>query len=198
MSKSWFSKLREWNALAWASFWQLLGAVRADRRLLAFVLILLALDLSWILYFGVSRTIYELGHGSTLYRQELLLITKDLSIPEWLAYSKLLLAMVLLVWLARLTRQPIYLSWALILALVALDDGLTIHETAGRFFARLLDVRPPWGLRPGDVGEVVIWSILGMLLVPLYLVGLARSSREHRTVWLVVPPVNSCGGTLRR
>ena len=141
---------------------------------------LFAVDLFFIVYFGVGKTLYEFDRDPFLYNHKELMITTDGGVPEWFNYLKTLLVVALLVRLARTTWQPIYASLALVFLVVVLDDAMEIHETVGKSLARALDIPRVLGLRGRDVGEVMTWMLLGALVVPLLLLALPRSTRVHR------------------
>ena len=173
--------LRDSARLACSSFRRLLGVVRANRGLRIFCMLLLAIDVFWIVLFLVVETLWDMGIDDLLLsdRREFSL-TSDHSIPEWFNYAQTSLVVVLLAWLARSTREWVYAAFTLVFAVVLLDDSLEIHESVGKYFVRLLDIRPILGLYPKDVGEVIAWAIIGSLVAPLVVWALARSSRAHR------------------
>ena len=179
MSQSLFSAGRTWISLAWKKFVQLLRIVWADRTLRFIFATLLAIDLCWTLWFGVAKFLYNTGINLTLYQLRYLRITEEGSWPERFNYVKTLVLVILLGYLARSTRQFIYLALTIVFTAVLLDDSLAIHERLGIYFARILEIRPMFGLRARDFGEVLTWAIFGVILVPLIVAGLARSERTH-------------------
>src|SRR6185295_9060738 len=141
---------------------------------------LLAIDLFFILYFGVGTFQSEFGRDETLYDHKELLITTDGGVPEWIGYVQEAVIVMLLVRLARSTRQPVYASLAFTYLAVVLDDALQIHEKAGEYLMMWAHLAPRYGLRGQDQGELIAWSMLGAVIVPLLVLGFARSSAKHR------------------
>jgi hypothetical protein len=180
MARSPLAVVSGWNALAWSSFLRLLSVVRSSRYLLALVLALLAVDLFWTLYFGVGKLLHYLERYSTLYYHKELLITTDGGLPELYLYLKTLVVVALLVRLFQATGQPAYAALGGVFLVVLLDDLMEIHEYVGRNLVPILDLQPISGLRARDVGEVITWAGLGVLVLPLLWFGLWRSDRRHR------------------
>ena len=179
MSRALFSFARRWATFAWAGFTRLLEAIRADRALFFIFVTLLVIDLCWILWFGAAKLLYNTGITESLYNLKQLRITAEGSYPEWFNWAKTLVLVFLLGRMARSTRQWIYGALTILFAVILMDDSLAIHEKAGKYFVRTLELQPVIGLRAQDVGELITWSILGAILLPLILIGLLRSERAH-------------------
>lgn len=153
------------------------GAVKADRPLYAFGVALLAVDLISILWWSVTRLLYNLEINERLYDVRMLRMDADGGLPEWFNYAKILLLTLLLAYLFLTRKQSIYAALAVLFALVLADDMFEIHESGGKYFAKLFELRPFHGLRPVDFGELITWAILGLSMLPLLLWGLIRSRR---------------------
>jgi hypothetical protein len=179
MKPSPFAWARDWAACAWRRFRELLGAARHDRLVRNGLIVLLAIDLAFSLWYAGTRLLYNLEIDQNLYEIDFLRIDEDGGWAEWFSYAKTLLLIVLLGRLALTTRQMIYGALVVLFGIVLLDDSLEIHEELGKSLVGLLDLRPMLGVRARDVGEVITWTILGAIAAPFVLAGLALSKRTH-------------------
>lgn len=114
----------------------------------------------------------------------------DGSFAEIWGYAKSIAAACLLVFLfLRHRRATVLLGAALLFVVVALDDMLQFHERGGGFLANNLGLPSMFGLRAQDLGELIVWALLGIPLVLLILVGYLRSDPLPRRITLtLVPP----------
>lgn len=85
---------------------------------------------------------------------------------ELVGYSYVGLAALLLAWLAS-SREgaPIHAAWALALTVLMLDDALKVHELGGRWLDARLPLPEPPGLRTQDIGELIVWAVLGVFVL---------------------------------
>lgn len=65
----------------------------------------------------------------------------------------------------RSTQITVYLAWAVTFVTVALDDLAEIHENLGDGLATAADLPAVAGLRPADLGELLVWAMLGIPLL---------------------------------
>lgn len=170
--------IRQWTRLTWARLVELRGFIRSDRPLYRFGVTLLTVDLVATAWWAGTRLLYNLDITQDLYEIKFLRIDADGGIPEWFNYAKTLFLVCLLVRLYVSKRQMIHAALAALFALVLADDMLEIHESGGKYFARALELRPWQGLRSVDFGELITWGLLGLLILPLLLIGLMRSERS--------------------
>jgi hypothetical protein len=115
-------------------------------------------------------------------------IFDDGGIAEVFGYVKAAASVVVMAVIAVRTRQAVWIAWALLFAVVILDDSLMLHETWGVELAAVLDLRIA-GLREQDAGELIVWVLLGVIPAVLVLVAHLRSdattrSRSLRVGWL--------------
>ncbi|MGD8215946.1 hypothetical protein [Aestuariimicrobium sp. Y1814] len=107
-------------------------------------------------------------------------VHRDRSVPEFYQYIKLgwCIALVLLVGWAQRTWQPVF--WAPLLFALLLTDAATVHEHLGGVIAEAWGLPAVAGLRPRDLGELVV--ALALVAPSLVLVALAwrRASRAAR------------------
>lgn len=62
------------------------------------------------------------------------------------------------------TGQRVYLAWAAVLLLVALDDALMLRERTGSLVHMTTGSWSLGGLQPGEMGELLFWFISALLL----------------------------------
>ncbi len=91
-------------------------------------------------------------------------IAFDHSYAEFYGYGKAIVAASLLVLAYRATWQRPYVAVAFVLALIAIDDSLKVHETVGEWLPWAVSLETaPFGLRPVDIGELTVWAFLGLI-----------------------------------
>jgi hypothetical protein len=71
--------------------------------------------------------------------------------------------------------DAVYLVTAGLLAWIVIDDSAGLHERAGSLFYEL-GVAPIAGVRPGQLGELTVWAIAGLVFLGLYVWALRRAS----------------------
>jgi hypothetical protein len=179
MKRSFISWARDWVSLTWQRFRELLSAARHDRLIWTGLIVLLAIDLVFSLWFAGTRLLLNLEINEYLYELRFLRIDADGGWPEWFGYAKTLLLILLLGRLTLSTRQLIYPALVFVFAIVLLDDSLEIHEELGKHLVGVLGLRPMLGVRARDVGEVITWAALGAIALPPVVAGLVFSKRTH-------------------
>lgn len=141
---------------------------------------LLALDLLLIGQHLAIRVLHDLGLAAPLPRWAS--IGEDRSLSEVLNWAKWVgIALLLLAVWAR-TRLPVALGFAVAFAMVALDDILSLHEGLGAVLAGRLGLGEVAGLRGQDLGELLVWSAMGVVVVGAVVLGLHASDRLGRQV----------------
>ncbi len=127
--------------------------------------ILIFIDLLFIIAHILSKTIFGM-------KESLFNISVDRGYAEFFQYSKFLFIIILLVYLTRSTKCLKYISWICLFTYFLIDDAFQIHETIGRYFTKGLNFNPPLNLRLQDLGELVVYTIVGILLftiiIPTY------------------------------
>ncbi len=95
-------------------------------------------------------------------------IEQDRGLSEFYQYLKYLWIVVLFSLLSANRKTINYIPWAAVFIYFLLDDSLQIHENAGLFFAAHFDFEPLFGLRPRDLGELLVTATVGsFLFIPL-------------------------------
>lgn len=106
-------------------------------------------------------------------------VSDDWSVPEMTDYAKAAIIAALLFLCGRRHRQPIYLSGAAAFLMILADDALTIHETVGGYLAARYSVPFAFGLRPQDIGELIVYAAWMVAGGALGLYGLIGSTAAH-------------------
>lgn len=97
-----------------------------------------------------------------------------------LTYGKWLLCVVFLLLAWRAVRQPVLLGLAAIFLAILLDDSLQLHERLGTTLALAWELPEAWGLRPDDLGELVVWALFGGSCLVVFLAGYRASAAAWR------------------
>ncbi len=159
-------------------------AVRAGRRTGALaLLVLLLLPIPFLL---VAHQLHMRGvSGFESFRWS---VNRDRSYIEVLGYVQVVAAAALLLLVGWWRRQgAVYVAWALTLVLVFLDDAFGLHEAGGHWLRARPDAPRPLGLKPQDVGELLVWGGLGVLVLALLWVTHRRSpARARRDSWVLL------------
>ncbi len=72
------------------------------------------------------------------------------------------------------------LSWALLFLVFLLDDSLALHEQFGLLLSERAGLPPLFGMRPQDLGELLVYGSWGISLTILILVAHVLSRYEAR------------------
>ena len=113
-------------------------------------------------------------------------IDKDWSIGEIFQYIKELWLVVLFITLFRRTRAAIYMAWALLFFFLFIDDSLTIHESVGLFIANKVNIPEVFGVSGTAIGELIVISVLGAILLSIIGFSYIRSEKLHQQRTLVI------------
>ncbi len=141
---------------------------------------LLALDALLIAQHAVLYVLQDLGWINGLPRR--LDITQEGSVSEILNLGKwLVISMLLLVLWVR-SKMSTALGFAVVFAVVAADDLLMLHERNGSALVRQLGLEGMLGLRAQDMGELLVWGLLGIIVVGAVLLGHLAANAAGRRV----------------
>ncbi|HYI33378.1 MAG TPA: hypothetical protein VEX88_07955 [Glaciibacter sp.] len=112
--------------------------------------------------------------------------SEDGSVAELYGHLQLLAAIVALVLVWRATRVGVYAAWALAFAALVADDFFQIHERVGEMLVDTFSLPAVAGLRPQDLGELVVWAAAGIVVGGLLVVTHLRAGPRHRSdSWLL-------------
>lgn len=109
-------------------------------------------------------------------------IAQDRSLAEWFGYAKLACASLLL-WLAyRASRIPVLLSFTVIFAAMVADDSMELHENLGGWASSAFDLIGVTGQRGQDVGELLVWGAMAIILLPILAFGVVKTLPQDRLI----------------
>lgn len=109
----------------------------------------------------------------------LLNIAFDFSLGELFGYAKWATIIVLLWIVSRRTKNPALLACAALFAVMLADDSLQIHERLGEVAVNAEAVgEASWANRQ-TLGEIAVWAVLAVLLIPVMLFGFVKSTRAQ-------------------
>lgn len=101
-------------------------------------------------------------------------LSRDRSLGEIVGYGIAFLASTMFLLAFFDIRSPILLFFSALMAFVWFDDAAGYHERFGRLLVGAFDLQAAPGLRPQDTGEVLAWSLAGLMLLVLLLLSLVR------------------------
>ncbi|RZU34458.1 hypothetical protein [Blastococcus saxobsidens] len=97
------------------------------------------------------------------------LLETDRGVAEFAGYAQQAALVVLLLALCRLTGHLVWVAYALVFLGALADDYLRLHESKGAWLAEQLS-QDLWfpadgflGLRANDLGEMIVWGLLGVV-----------------------------------
>lgn len=140
------------------------------------VLLLLALLIATDFCFMLLHSAFKLK----LLSDPNFLITQDFGFGEVFQYIKVFWIVGLLVSLWWMRRLGMYLAWAAVYLYLLADDSLRIHEQLGGVIKTAFDLRPAYGLRGQDFGELLVTAGFGLILLVFLSVGFWFADRIAR------------------
>ncbi len=128
----------------------------------------------------------------SLLRSERWSLLADRSIAEFYGYLKVLLAAACLIATWRSTRQAIYLSWAVVLTIVVMDDAFMVHENLGVWLSPFDPDQTIAGLPADHFGELVTWGLMGIVALAALYAGF-RASIPDESRWTLAIAASFAG-----
>ncbi|MGC1306839.1 MAG: hypothetical protein WA885_06390 [Phormidesmis sp.] len=122
---------------------------------------LLGIDFAFIAVNMVRDRIDFLGS------KDLLAISKDGGYAEQFQYIQLAAIILLLCLLAKAKKSVLIGGWAVVFLILLADDQLRIHEVLGGRLAEWLSLQPMFNLRAKDFGELMVFSLWGVISVAI-------------------------------
>ena len=141
---------------------------------------LLALDVLLIGQHAILYVLHDLGRISGV--PQWLDITEEGSVSEYLNWGKWLAISLLLLVLWAHNRMSTALGFAVAFAVIAADDILMMHEKQGSTLIGYLGLEDRLGLRAQDMGELLVYALLGIIVVGAVLLGLLAANADGRRV----------------
>ena len=162
----------------------LIGSLK-ERQVLPVLVVLLFFDVVFIaLHFVWEYELSDLVNSSLFYLDE------DRGYAEIYQYLKWFSVTVLFAYLVVARRLAGYAAWLLVFLYFLLDDALTIHEIIGLRLADSFHFTPVLGLRLRDVGELIVSSAAGIILLVVlglaYLRGQENFRKTSRVLALLI------------
>lgn len=153
---------------------------QADAGLVWFSGALLSLDLFFIAVFSACRIAAAVDDDGCPLGGSEWHIGRDGSYAEMLGYLKMALIVFTLTLIRGVRRRPIYLALILIFTVALLDDVFRLHERLGNRLAYALALQSFAGRMATHLGELMVWTILGLTLLAAARAAYVRSALEDR------------------
>lgn len=128
--------------------------------------------------FVVMHIMVKISGKLGIYHNTSFFLNVDWSYPEIFGYFLSVSCAVFLFLSFLISKQYIYLSLSIVFIFIALDDSMLIHEEIGSLIASECALPTLRGLRPQDLGELIVWGFMAGILLPITLLGFWSSSRE--------------------
>ena len=104
----------------------------------------------------------------------------DGSFLELFGHLQLIGAAVVLAFLTVVRRSFLHAAWALALLVVVVDDFAQVHELQGGLLGARLGLPAVLGLRPQDLGELIVWGVEGVVVGVVLVVATVLATRQQR------------------
>ena len=130
------------------------------------LVVLLGIDILLILLSVlrlVLRRYFDAYQGILL--SDMFSIIYDRGLGEIFQYIKEIWIVVVFIIIFRKTRLNIYLGWSVLFFYVFLDDFFQIHEKVGEIFSIRYEGTDFGPFRAQDIGELLVLSVVGVLLL---------------------------------
>lgn len=142
---------------------------------LTFLFMLISVDVVFIILDIANRFSGFISH-------KYLPLNVDHGYPEIYQYIKEFWIVILFFLYFLKHRTGIYFTFTLLFGYLLLDDALLIHEALGELFTNRFGLQPVFGLRGQDLGELVVFGIIGFVFLSLIVFGYFRSSDNDRGI----------------
>lgn len=166
------------------------GVGLLDRRLMA--LVLLVLDGLYLLGNVLHLASNDPDESPTSFSAVQWNGDYDGSYIEMFGHTQLVAGAIVLAVLAVSRRSYAFSVWTVILVTLVIDDFFQVHERVGATLVRSLSLPAVAGLRPQDLGELLVWGVLGLVLggalLVVYVAGRKSERRDSRVLfgWVCV------------
>lgn len=143
-----------------------------------------SLLLCMLLVADLAFVAMHLIHSLTQYfASPLLNIETDKGYAEMFQYLKYLWIMMLLFFISIKERSLFYFPFFLLFAYFLVDDALQLHEVLGKQIGEYISFVPPFRLRHADLGEIIVSSSVGLILLPALLAAYWFAARTNRKIF---------------
>jgi len=144
---------------------ELARILRTNRAARWIVIAIVTVNMGFIGLHGLSLTLSMVTDNQGWLRGPAYRINEDRSLAEFLNYVQGTACCALLFLAYIRTGARIYLGWAIVLAVVVLDDALLLHERIGGQLTAMGPMAALPGLRVQDTGELIVWAAAGVLVL---------------------------------
>lgn len=139
------------------------------------LVLLLATDLAFII-------LYIIHTYTSLLPSELYSISLDRGYAEFFLYMKEFWILILFLFLGIKKRSLIFIVFAFLFLYILVDDSFEFHERLGNSLAYHNNFPELFGLRPKDLGELLVFATFGGFFLVLIGITYFRSDVYSRTV----------------
>ena len=115
---------------------------------------------------------------------DILRVTSDLSLPEDFNYLKWGLITISLIWLAIRDRWWPPFLWAIVFAMILLDDSFQLHEWLGHEVSVEASLASNAYLFADDMGEIAVFGLMGLTVVAIMATSFTRKGSLARKLGL--------------
>ncbi len=126
-------------------------------------------------------TFYFLQRNDWLLYNSVFALETDLGIAESFQYVKEFWIVLLVSTLALRRAKSSYLAWATLFFYLLLDDAAQIHERLGKIIGGMWGTTPLWNIQPDDLGQFVVYLVIGAIFLLLIVFMFYGNDREFRT-----------------
>jgi hypothetical protein len=113
----------------------------------------------------VFVVLHFLYMNTDLLASNLYSLSLDRGYAEFFQYTKELWTALLLLILAIKKRRWLYLVFSSLFLYFLIDDSFEFHERFGELLADIFKFQPFLGLRPVDLGELLVYGLFGLLFL---------------------------------
>lgn len=112
-------------------------------------------------------------------------LTEDRGLAESFMYLKELTIVLLLIMLIYQNRVFLFGGLIFLFGYFLFDDMLSIHETVGYNLSEMFSFPSILGLRPEDLGELLVTAIAGAIIGSTLLIGYIIAKKEQRRIFRI-------------
>ncbi len=127
------------------------------KLLLGLLFIDMMILMAYVLY-GAMDIVFDMGKMPLFWN-----IAEEGSASELFNYLKWIFIFVALLISYNRSKVALFASFAIVFALVLMDDSLQLHERGGEWAVNAFQIQPAFGLRAQDFGELTAWAGLGAI-----------------------------------
>lgn len=141
------------------------------------LMLLLITDLAFIL-------LHILNANTSLLNSSLYMLFRDRGYAEFYQYTKELWIAMLFLFLAIKKKSRIFYVFSMLFVYLLIDDSFEVHETLGKLIAETLHFQGWLGLRPVDLGELLVSALFGFLFIAALVLFFFLSDQITRRITL--------------